>query len=146
MEIRAEEISEIIRKQIKGYGKEMEVAETGTIISIGDGIARIHGLDKAMAGELLEFPGGVAGMVLNLEEDNVGAAILGEKNDMIKEGTIVKRTGRIVEVPVGEALIGRVVDGIGQPIDGKGPITGGESRQVEVKAPGIVQRKSVHQP
>ena len=146
MEIRAAEISEIIRKQIKDYGKEMEVSETGTIISVGDGIARIHGLEKAMAGELLEFPGGVAGMVLNLEEDNVGAAILGEKNDLIKEGTIVKRTGRIVEVPVGEALIGRVVDGIGQPIDGKGPITSGESRQVEVKAPGIVQRKSVHQP
>ena len=146
MEIRAAEISEIIRKQIKDYGKEMEVSETGTIISVGDGIARIHGLEKAMAGELLEFPGGVAGMVLNLEEDNVGAAILGERNDLIKEGSIVKRTGRIVEVPVGEALIGRVVDGIGQPIDGKGPITGGESRQVEVKAPGIVQRKSVHQP
>ena len=146
MEIRAEEISEIIRKQIKEYGKEMEVAETGTIISIGDGIARIHGLDKAMAGELLEFPGGVAGMVLNLEEDNVGAAILGEEIDLIKEGDTVKRTGRIVEVPVGEALIGRVVDAIGQPIDGKGPITSGEFRQVEIKAPGIVQRKSVHQP
>ena len=121
MEIRAEEISEIIRKQIKDYGKEVAVAETGTIISIGDGIARIHGLDKAMAGELLEFPGGIAGMVLNLEEDNVGAAILGEFSE-IKEGDTVKRTGRIVEVPVGEALIGRVVDAIGQPIDGKGPI------------------------
>jgi F-type H+/Na+-transporting ATPase subunit alpha len=146
MEIRAAEISEIIRKQIKDYGKEMEVSETGTIISVGDGIARIHGLEKAMAGELLEFPGGVAGMVLNLEEDNVGAAILGERNDLIKEGSIVKRTGRIVEVPVGDALIGRVVDGIGQAIDGKGAIDSGESRQVEVKAPGIVQRKSVHQP
>src|SRR5512141_3033358 len=121
MEIRAEEISEIIRKQIKEYGKEVEVAETGTIISIGDGIARIYGLDKAMAGELLDFPGGVAGMVLNLEEDNVGAAILGEFED-IKEGDTVKRTGRIVEVPVGEALIGRVVNAIGQPIDGKGAI------------------------
>jgi F-type H+-transporting ATPase subunit alpha len=146
MEIRAAEISEIIRKQIKGYGKEMEVSETGVILSVGDGIARIHGLEKAMAGELLEFPGGVAGMVLNLEEDNVGAAILGEKNEAIKEGTIVKRTGRIVEVPVGEALIGRVVDATGQPIDGKGAINSGETRQVEVKAPGIVQRKSVHQP
>jgi F-type H+-transporting ATPase subunit alpha len=145
MEIRAEEISEIIRKQIKEYGKEVEVAETGTIISIGDGIARIHGLDKAMAGELLEFPGGIAGMVLNLEEDNVGAAILGEFSE-IKEGDTVKRTGRIVEVPVGEALIGRVVDAIGQPIDGKGPINTDKFSKVEVKAPGIVQRKSVHQP
>lgn len=146
MEIRAEEISEIIRKQIKEYGKEVEVAETGTIISVGDGIARIHGLDKAMAGELLEFPGGISGMVLNLEEDNVGAAILGENNETIKEGTTVKRTGRIVEVPVGEALIGRVVDAIGQPIDGKGPINTDKFGKVEVKAPGIVQRKSVHQP
>ncbi len=145
MEIRAEEISEIIRKQIKEYGKEVEVAETGTIISIGDGIARIHGLDKAMAGELLEFPGGVSGMCLNLEEDNVGAAILGDF-EAIKEGDTVKRTGRIVEVPVGDALIGRVVDAIGQPIDGKGPIASSDFRKVEVKAPGIVQRKSVHQP
>ncbi|MCL2761328.1 MAG: F0F1 ATP synthase subunit alpha, partial [Desulfuromonadales bacterium] len=110
MEIRAEEISELIRKQIKEYGREVEIAETGTIISVGDGIARIYGLDKAMAGELLEFPGGILGMVLNLEEDNVGAAILGEDNERIKEGATVKRTGRIVEVPVGEALIGRVVN------------------------------------
>jgi F-type H+-transporting ATPase subunit alpha len=145
MEIRAEEISEIIRKQIKGYGKEMEVAETGTIISIGDGIARIHGLDKAMAGELLEFPGGVSGMVLNLEEDNVGAAILGDYFE-IKEGDTVKRTSRIVEVPVGDALLGRVVDAIGNPIDGKGPIVTDKFGKVEIKAPGIVQRKSVHQP
>jgi F-type H+/Na+-transporting ATPase subunit alpha len=145
MEIRAEEISEIIRKQIKDYGKEVEVAETGTIISIGDGIARIHGLDKAMAGELLEFPGGIAGMVLNLEEDNVGAAILGEFCE-IKEGDTVKRTGRIVEVPVGNALIGRVVNALGQPIDGNGPIKTDTFSKVEVKAPGIVQRKSVHQP
>jgi F-type H+-transporting ATPase subunit alpha len=146
MELRAEEISEIIRKQIEGYGKDIEVAETGTIISVGDGIARIHGLAKAMAGELLEFPGGVSGMVLNLEEGNVGAAILGEDNENIKEGSLVKRTGRIVEVPVGEALIGRVVNAIGQPIDGKGPIASNEFRKVEVKAPGIVKRKSVHQP
>jgi len=146
MELRAEEISEIIRKQIEGYGKDIEVAETGTIISVGDGIARIHGLAKAMAGELLEFPGGVSGMVLNLEEGNVGAAILGEDNENIKEGALVKRTGRIVEVPVGEALIGRVVNAIGQPIDGKGPIDSNEFRKVEVKAPGIVKRKSVHQP
>jgi F-type H+-transporting ATPase subunit alpha len=146
MEIRAAEISEIIKKQIKDYGKEIEVSETGVIISVGDGIARIHGLEKAMAGELLEFPGGVSGMVLNLEEDNVGAAILGENHEVIKEGAIVKRTGRIVEVPVGEALIGRVVNAIGQPIDGKGPINSDNFRKVEVKAPGIVKRKSVHQP
>ncbi|GAB7025686.1 F0F1 ATP synthase subunit alpha [Geotalea toluenoxydans] len=145
MEIRAEEISEIIRKQIKEYGSEVEVAETGTIISIGDGIARIHGLDKAMAGELLEFPGGISGMALNLEEDNVGAAILGEFSE-IKEGDTVKRTNRIVEVPVGEALIGRVVNAIGQPIDGKGPINTDKFGKVEVKAPGIVKRKSVHEP
>jgi F-type H+-transporting ATPase subunit alpha len=145
MEIRAEEISEIIRKQIKEYGTEVAVAETGTIISIGDGIARIHGLDKAMAGELLEFPGGISGMVLNLEEDNVGAAILGEFSE-IKEGDTVKRTGKIVEVPVGEALIGRVVNALGEPIDGKGPINTNTFGKVEVKAPGIVQRKSVHEP
>jgi len=145
MEIKAEEISEIIRKQIKEYGKEVEVSETGTIISIGDGIARIHGLAGAMAGELLEFPGGVTGMVLNLEEDNVGAAILGEFAE-IKEGDTVKRTGRITEVPVGEALIGRVVNAIGQPIDGKGAINTSTFSKVEIKAPGIVSRKSVHQP
>jgi len=145
MEIRAEEISEIIKKQIKGYGKEVEVAETGTIITIGEGIARIYGLDKAMAGELLEFPGGVAGMVMNLEEDNVGAAILGDFEN-IKEGDTVKRTGRITQVPVGDALIGRVVNAIGEPIDGKGPINTTTFSKVEVKAPGIVKRKSVHQP
>jgi len=145
MEIRAEEISEIIRKQIKEYGKEVEVSETGTIISIGDGIARIHGLAGAMAGELLEFPGGVSGMVLNLEEDNVGAAILGEFAE-IKEGDTVKRSGRITEVPVGSALIGRVVNAIGQPIDGKGAINTDSFSKVEIKAPGIVDRKSVHQP
>ena len=146
MELRAEEISEIIRKQIEGYGKDIEVAETGTIISVGDGIARIHGLAKAMAGELLEFPGGVSGMVLNLEEGNVGAAILGEDNQNIKEGAVVKRTGRIVEVPVGNALIGRVVNALGEPIDGNGPIETSDFRKVEVKAPGIVKRKSVHEP
>lgn len=146
MEIKAAEISEIIKKKIRDYGKEIEVSETGVIISVGDGIARIHGLDKVMAGELLEFPGGVAGMVLNLEEDNIGAAILGENHDLIKEGSTVKRTGRIVEVPVGEALIGRVVNAIGQPIDGNGPIDSKDFRKVEVKAPGIVKRKSVHQP
>jgi len=145
MQIRAEEISEIIKKQIKEYGKEVEVSETGTIISIGDGIARIHGLSGAMAGELLEFPGGISGMVLNLEEDNVGAAILGEFAE-IKEGDTVKRTGRITEVPVGDALIGRVVNAIGQPIDGKGAINTSTFSKVEIKAPGIVDRKSVHQP
>jgi F-type H+-transporting ATPase subunit alpha len=145
MEIRAEEISAIIKKQIENFGREVEVSETGTIISVGDGIARIHGLDKAMAGELLEFPGGIMGMVLNLEEDNVGAAILGEAHH-IKEGDTVKRTERIVQVPVGEALIGRVVDGIGIPIDGQGEIASKDFRQVEIKAPGIVARKSVHEP
>ncbi len=145
MEIRAEEISAIIRKQIEGFGREVEVSETGTIISVGDGIARIHGLDKAMAGELLEFPGNTMGMVLNLEEDNVGAAILGEA-EHIKEGDTVKRTERIVQVPVGEALIGRVVNGIGVAIDGQGEIASDNYRKVEIKAPGIVARKSVHEP
>jgi len=145
MEIRAEEISAIIKKQIEGFGREVEVSETGTIISVGDGIARIYGLDKAMAGELLEFPGGTMGMVLNLEEDNVGAAILGD-SEHIKEGDQVKRTEQIVRVPVGDALIGRVVNGIGIPIDGKGEITTETYSQVELKAPGIVARKSVHEP
>lgn len=145
MEIRAEEVSAIIRNQIKNFGQEVEVSETGVIISVGDGIARIHGLDKAMAGELLEFPGETMGMVLNLEEDNVGAAILGEA-EHIKEGAIVKRTKRIVEVPVGEALLGRVVNAIGVPIDGLGPIKAEKYSQVEIKAPGIVKRKSVHEP
>src|SRR5210317_1877830 len=145
MQIRAEEISAIIKKQIESFGREVEVSETGTIISIGDGIARIHGLDKAMAGELLEFPGNTMGMVLNLEEDNVGAAILGE-SEHIKEGDTVKRTERIVQVPVGEALIGRVVNGIGVPIDGKGEIKTDTYSKVEIKAPGIVERKSVHEP
>jgi F-type H+-transporting ATPase subunit alpha len=145
MEIRAEEISAIIKQQIENFGREVEVSETGTIISVGDGIARIYGLDKAMSGELLEFPGNTMGMVLNLEEDNVGAAILGESHH-IKEGDTVKRTERIVQVPVGEALIGRVVDGIGNPIDGLGEIKTDTYRQVEVKAPGIVARKSVHEP
>jgi F-type H+-transporting ATPase subunit alpha len=145
MQVRAEEISAIIRKQIESFGREVEVSETGTIISIGDGIARIHGLDKAMAGELLEFPGNTMGMVLNLEEDNVGAAILGDY-EHIKEGDTVKRTERIVQVPVGEALIGRVVNGIGIPIDGQGEIKTDTYSQVEIKAPGIVARKSVHEP
>ncbi len=145
MEIKAEEISAIIKKQIENFGREVEVSETGSIISVGDGIARIHGLDKAMAGELLEFPGGIMGMVLNLEEDNVGAAVLGDCHH-IKEGDTVKRTERIVQVPVGEALVGRVVNGIGIPIDGKGDIVTDTYREVEIKAPGIVARKSVNQP
>jgi F-type H+-transporting ATPase subunit alpha len=145
MQIRAEEISAIIKKQIENFGREVEVSETGTIISVGDGIARIHGLDKAMAGELLEFPGNTMGMVLNLEEDNVGAAILGD-SEHIKEGDTVKRTERIVQVPVGEALIGRVVNGIGIPIDGQGEIEAETYSKVEIKAPGIVARKSVHEP
>ena len=145
MQIRAEEISAIIKKQIENFGREVEVSETGTIISVGDGIARIHGLDKAMAGELLEFPGNTMGMVLNLEEDNVGASILGD-SEHIKEGDTVKRTERIVQVPVGEALVGRVVNGIGIPIDGKGEIETETYSKVEIKAPGIVARKSVHEP
>lgn len=145
MEIRAEEISAIIKKQIENFGREVEVSETGNIISVGDGIARIHGLDKAMSGELLEFPGGVMGVVLNLEEDNVGAAILGD-SEHIKEGDLVKRTERIVQVPVGDALVGRVVNGIGISIDGKGEIKTDTYSQVEIKAPGIVARKSVHEP
>ncbi|WP_321529994.1 F0F1 ATP synthase subunit alpha [uncultured Desulfuromonas sp.] len=145
MEIKAEEISAIIKKQIENFGREVEVSETGSIISVGDGIARIHGLDKAMSGELLEFPGGTMGMVLNLEEDNVGAAILGD-SEHIKEGDTVKRTEQIVRVPVGESLIGRVVNGIGIAIDGQGEIKSDNYGQVEVKAPGIVARKSVHEP
>ncbi len=145
MQIRAEEISEIIKQQIQDYDKKVEVSETGTVISVGDGIARLHGLEKAMAGELLEFPGGIMAMVLNLEADNVGAAIFGE-DVHIKEGDTVKRTGRIVQVPVGKAMLGRVVDAIGQPIDGKGPIETSETRVVELVAPGIIKREPVKEP
>ncbi|BDG09706.1 F0F1 ATP synthase subunit alpha [Anaeromyxobacter paludicola] len=145
MEIRADEISRIIRDQIKDYGKKVDVAETGTVLSQGDGIARIYGLSGAAAGELLEFPHGIRGLVLNLEEDNVGAAIMGHA-DRIREGDPVKRTGRIAEVPVGKELLGRVVDGLGLPIDGRGPINATQSRKIEIKAPGIVKRKSVHEP
>jgi len=145
MELRAEEISQIIKDQIENYEKKVEVSETGTILTVGDGIARIYGLENAMAGELLLFPHDIYGMVLNLEEDNVGAAIFGEDTE-IGEGDEVKRTGRIVEVPVGEALLGRVVNALGQPIDGKGPIESEHSRRVEIKAPGIVDRQSVHEP
>jgi len=143
--IRAEEISEIIKQQIADYEKTVEYSETGVVLSVGDGIARIHGLEKVMAGELIEFPGNLFGMVLNLEEDNVGAAVLGEVTH-IKEGDTVKRTGRIVEVPVGDAVIGRVVDPLGQPLDGKGPIEAKEQRRIEIKAPGIVVRQPVKEP
>jgi F-type H+/Na+-transporting ATPase subunit alpha len=145
MEIRAEEISSILKKQIKEYEKRLEISETGTILYVGDGIARVYGLEKAMAGELLEFPGEIYGMVLNLEEDNVGSVIFGE-DWHIKEGDVVKRTGRIAEVPVGDALLGRVVNALGQPIDGKGPIETKEFRPIEVKAPGIVYRQPVKEP
>jgi F-type H+-transporting ATPase subunit alpha len=145
MPIRADEISEIIEKQIKDYDKKIEVSETGVVLSVGDGIARLYGLEKAMAGELLEFPHEVMGMVLNLEEDNVGAALLGEVRH-VKEGDVVKRTGRIVQVPVGESLIGRVVDPLGQPLDGKGPIEAKEYRNIEEKAPGVVWRLPVKEP
>ncbi|MBI5345283.1 MAG: F0F1 ATP synthase subunit alpha, partial [Deltaproteobacteria bacterium] len=143
--IKAEEISVLIKAQIKGFEKEIDIQEVGTVISVGDGIARIYGLEKAMAGELLEFPHNISGMVMNLEEDTVGAAILGGDFE-IKEGDTVKRTGRIVEVPVGEKLMGRVVDALGVPIDEAGPIEAKEMRRVEVKAPGIVARKSVREP
>ena len=145
MEIRAEEISQILKDQIKNYEARVSVAETGTILSVGDGIARVYGLENAMAGELLEFPGGLMGMVLNLEEDNVGAAIFGPDTE-IKEGDSVKRSGKIVSVKVGDAMLGRVVDGLGNPIDGKGPIESDIVQPVEIKAPGIVKRKSVHEP
>ena len=146
MELRAEEISQILKDQIANYETRVDVAETGTILSVGDGIARIHGLANAVAGELLEFPGGIAGMVLNLEEDNVGVAILGEDR-YLAEGDSVKRTGRIVEVPVGKDLLGRVVDPLCRPLDGGASFDKVETtRRIEVKAPGIVARKSVHEP
>ena len=145
MEIRAAEISNIIKEQIANFGAEAEVAEVGQVISVGDGVARVYGLDQVQAGEMVEFPGGIKGMALNLETDNVGVVIFGSDRD-IKEGDIVKRTGEIVDVPVGKGLLGRVVDGLGNPIDGKGPIEGAERKRVEVKAPGIIPRKSVHEP
>jgi F-type H+-transporting ATPase subunit alpha len=145
MEIRADEISRIIREQIKDYGKKVTVAETGTVLSVGDGIARIYGLEGALAGELVEFTNGIQGLVLNLEEDNVGVAVMGDFQN-IREGDSVKRTGQIASVPVGKALLGRVVDPLGKPLDGKGPIAATEVRRLEVKAPGIVKRKSVHEP
>lgn len=145
MELRAEEISQIIRKQIEDYDQKVSVEETGTVLMAGDGIARVYGLSGAMAGETLDFPHGIKGMVLNLEEDNVGVALLGNY-ELIREGDVVKRTGQIAAVPVGKGLLGRVVNALGQPVDGKGPIQSTESRKIEVKAPGIVYRKSVHEP
>ncbi|WP_420402805.1 F0F1 ATP synthase subunit alpha [Nisaea sp.] len=145
MDIRAAEISSILKDQIANFGTEAEVAEVGQVLSVGDGIARVYGLDQVQAGEMVEFPGGVQGMALNLEDDNVGVVIFGEDRG-IKEGDTVKRTGAIVDVPVGKSLLGRVVDGLGNPIDGKGPLKDVERKRVEVKAPGIMPRKSVHEP
>jgi len=145
MDIRAAEISAILKKQIKDFGKEAEVSEIGQVLSVGDGIARVYGLDNVQAGEMVEFPNGIRGMALNLEVDNVGIVIFGSDRD-IKEGDTVKRTGAIVEVPVGRELLGRVVDALGNPIDGKGPIKSKERRRVDVKAPGIIPRRSVHEP
>jgi len=143
--IRAEEVSQIIRDQIKGYEKKVELSETGIVLSVGDGIARIYGVEKAMMMELLEFPGGILGMVLNLEEDNVGCAVMGE-DIHIHEGDTVKRTGRIAEVPVGEAVLGRVVSAVGEPLDGKGPIEAKEFRRIERIAPGVIARQPVKEP
>ena len=145
MEIRAAEISEILKKQIAEFGAQADVAEIGQVLSIGDGVARVYGLDNVQAGEMVEFPGGIMGMALNLETDNVGVVVFGNDRE-IKEGDIVRRTGKIVEVPVGKELLGRVVDGLGNPIDGKGPLKAKESRRVEVKAPGIIPRQSVFEP
>ena len=145
MEIRAAEISAILKQQIANFGSEADVAEVGQVLSIGDGIARIYGLDKVQAGEMVEFPNGVRGMALNLESDNVGVVIFGDDSG-IGEGDTVKRTGAIVDVPVGRGLLGRVVDALGEPIDGKGPLIDVQRTRVEVKAPGIVPRRSVHEP
>ncbi|MCE3009410.1 MAG: F0F1 ATP synthase subunit alpha [Proteobacteria bacterium] len=143
--IRADEISRVLKEQISQYNKKIDVSETGSVLSVGDGVARVYGLDNAMAGELVEFPGEVFGMVLNLEDSFVGVVIFGEDR-FIKEGDLVKRTKKIVSVPVGEALLGRVVNALGQPVDGKGPINTSHSRVVELKAPGIIARQPVHEP
>ena len=145
MNLRPEEISSVIKEQIKRYKTRLEVSDVGTVVQVADGIARIHGLENAMQGELLEFPGEVYGMVLNLEEDNVGAVLLGDSKN-INEGDIVKTTGRVVEVPVGDAMIGRVVNALGQPLDGKGPIETNTFRQIERVAHGVIERKSVDTP
>ena len=145
MQIKSEEITAIIKEKIQGFDKRVDVNQTGSIIQVGDGIAKIYGLEGAMAGEMLEFPGSVYGIALNLEEDSVGAVLMGEET-AIKEGDPVKRTGRIAEVPVGDALIGRVVSAIGQPLDGKGPIKATQTRRLEIRAPGVVDRQSVREP
>ena len=145
MKMNPEEITAIIKDQIRHYSVDLKIDDVGTVIEIGDGIAHIHGLQKAMAGELLDFGNDIYGMVLNLEQDNVGAVVLGRENE-IEEGDTVKRTGRIMQVPVGEAMIGRVVDALDRPIDGKGLIATTEFRPVENRAPGIADRKSVHEP
>jgi F-type H+-transporting ATPase subunit alpha len=145
MEIRAEEISQVIRDQIKDYEKKVEVSETGTVLSVGDGVARVYGVEKAMAMEMLEFPGGIFGLCLNLEEDNVGVAIMGD-DTKVREGDTVKRTGRIAEIPVGDAVLGRVIDAVGNPLDGKGPINATEFRRVEMVAPGVIERQPVNEP
>ncbi len=145
MDIRAAEISSILKKQIKDFGKDAQVSEIGQVLSVGDGIARVYGLDNVQAGELVEFPGGIKGMALNLESDNVGCVLFGNDRD-IKEGDTVRRTGAIVEIPVGKELLGRVVDPLGNPIDGKGPIKSKQMSRVDVKAPGIIPRKSVNEP
>ncbi|MEQ1648378.1 MAG: F0F1 ATP synthase subunit alpha [Hyphomicrobiaceae bacterium] len=145
MDIRAAEISSILKDQIKNFGQEAQVSEIGQVLSVGDGIARVYGLDKVQAGEMVEFPGNIRGMALNLENDNVGVVIFGDDRS-IKEGDIVKRTGAIVDTPIGKGLLGRVVDALGNPIDGKGPIKADKRSRVDVKAPGIIPRKSVHEP
>src|SRR5947207_6304216 len=145
MEIRAAEISAILKQQIANFGNEADVAEVGQVLSVGDGIARVYGLDTVQAGEMVEFPNGMKGMALNLEADNVGVVIFGDDSG-IREGDMVKRTGAIVDVPIGKGLLGRVVDALGNPIDGKGPIQSDNRARVDVKAPGIIPRKSVHEP
>src|SRR5881275_2659499 len=149
MDIQPSEISAILKREIRDFGAEAQVSEVGQVLSVGDGIARVYGLDSVKAGEMVEFPGGIKGMALNLERDNVGVVIFGEDRT-IREGDTVRRTGTIVDVPVGKGLLGRVVDGLGNPIDGKGPIEGADRpenrKRVEVKAPGIIPRKSVHEP
>src|SRR6476661_7464747 len=140
MQIRPEEITQILKSQLSNFEKRLDVSETGTVVSVGDGVAKVYGLEKAMAGELVEFGGGVNGMVLNLEEESVGIAILGD-DTQVKEGSVVKRTNKIVQVPVGEELLGRVVNALGMPVDGKGEIRAKQARKIEIKAPGIVGRQ-----
>ena len=145
MDIRAAEISTILKDQIENFGVDAEISEVGKVLSVGDGIARVYGLDQIQAGEMVEFPGGIAGMALNLERDNVGVVIFGS-DKTIKEGDTVKRTGSIVDVPIGKGLLGRVVDALGNPIDGKGPLKNVKRSRVETKAPGIMPRESVSEP